>query len=198
MTNWRQPPGHPKRAEFEMMSAVQGMSGGRGPGSLSMGSNLTFRAWLPELVIPEPPEPPSLLPSFILDKRLRTLWGNDLGTGFWFSFLFFVSGLYRHWPSARLFSGRTELRLTRVVWADARALLRDDKVQISQIPHLLLPVAQNPCQVPAGQGEALGGGGVQEVWRRKGGGNCEGTCSVSPDSWVFSSVAQVPDLSFDC
>lgn len=27
MTNWRQPPGHPKSAEFEMMSAVQGMSG---------------------------------------------------------------------------------------------------------------------------------------------------------------------------
>lgn len=44
-----------------------------------------------------------------------------------------------------------------MVWADARALLRDDKVQISQIPHLLLPVGQNPCQVPAGQGEALGG-----------------------------------------
>lgn len=63
MTNWRQPPGHAKRAESENDDSSSRYVWGA-PGSLSMGSNLTFRAWLPKLVIPEPPEPPSLLPSF--------------------------------------------------------------------------------------------------------------------------------------
>lgn len=46
-----------------------------------MGSTLTFRAWLPELVIPEPP---SLLPSFSFGHETKDSLGKGLGTEFLF------------------------------------------------------------------------------------------------------------------
>jgi len=84
MNNCRQPPAHPRGAEFEMMTAVQGTSGA--PGSLSGGSTLTFRARLPELAIPEPPEPSSLLPSFNCGQGTK----DCLGMVWVQSFCFFV------------------------------------------------------------------------------------------------------------
>lgn len=49
-----------------------------------MGSTLTFRAWLPELVIPELLELSPLLPSFNFGQETKHSLGNGLGTEFLF------------------------------------------------------------------------------------------------------------------
>jgi len=77
-----------------------------------------------------------------------------------------MSGLYRHQPSAQLFSGRTELRLIRGDfggrWGPSERWQSTDIPNPYPLPGGLRGEGGQsmPCQVLARQGEALGGGGV--------------------------------------
>lgn len=165
-----------------------------------MGSTLTFRAWLPELVIPEPP---SLLPSFSFGHETKDSLGE------WFGYRvsvssFFMSGLYRCWPNAQLFSGRTELRFIRSDFGGCWG--PSERWQGTDVPNPYPPPwspprvgavqsLSSPCQAGERSG---GGGGVPGVWRKKGGERCQGPCLVSPRQLGFLFlVMQVPDLGFE-
>jgi len=118
-----------------------------------------------------------------------------------------MSGLYRHQPSAQLFSGRTELRLIRGDfggrWGPSERWQSTDIPNPYPLPGGLRGEGGQsmPCQVLARQGEALGGGGVgARGLEKEGRRDVPGPLSCQPKArqlcFLFL-VMQVPDLGFD-
>ena len=149
-----------KGGEIQRMMTVQGTPGV--PESLSMPSTLTHKAWLQgQLVIPEPP---SLLPSFNFGQETKDSLGKGLGKAVFVLLCFSRQG-YTDTGQMSSYFQEGQHGGPGGDFVDPEALLREGKVQISQIPSHCLKAPQWRPPVHVRKGDPLG---VRRVWRTQG------------------------------